>query len=262
MSKSRTIVVVLALLGASWAQITKEDIEYVNKTFFPATVLLYSQDEHGGMNMRCTATAVPGAPAGKVEFVTAAHCACSDDTEKELARPEAHYFFVTSDEKGEKKFLAANLKGCSYRHKGTDIALFEVETADKYPLVAIGHDPEVLDPVINVASPLGLGKQVFSGTVTSPMVDRELEVGSINWTRAVLVQVPGSDGGSSGSAIVCLHQKAICAFFVGTDNDTTMVAMPVSRMIAFRDELAAGKYKYWKDDPDYAPVKVEKAPKK
>jgi hypothetical protein len=112
----------------------------------------------------------------------------------------------------------------------------------------VGKDPQTMDPVINVASPLGLGKQVFTGSVTSAMVDREIVQDDINWTKAVLVQIPGTDGGSSGSSIVCLTQRAICAFLVGTSSQTTMVAMPVSRMISFREALKAGKYQYWKDD--------------
>lgn len=250
-------LVAALLCATSFAQVSKTDIEYVNKTFFPATVLLYSQDEHGSMNMRCTATAI-SQKDDTTEFVTAAHCACSDDTEHELAKPEAHYFFITADAKDTKQFVRAKLEGCGYQHKGIDVALFSVKTKD-YPLVGVGADPEAMDTVVNVASPLGLGKQVFTGTVTSPMVDREIVAGDINWTRAVLVQIPGTDGGSSGSAIVCLQQKAICAFLVGTANDTTMVAMPVSRMVKFREELGAGKYKYWKDDPDsIAPAPAKK----
>ena len=229
------------------AQITKADVEYVNKVFYPATVLLYSQDEHGSMQMHCTATAIEKQADG-YEFVTASHCACKDDTEHEIAKPQAEYWFMTADEKDSKKFIAAKLKGCGYQRKGADIALFDVKTADVYPMVNIGHDPETMEPVINVASPLGMGKQVFTGAVTSGMVDREIVAGDINWTKAVLVQIPGTDGGSSGSAIVSLTQRAICAFLVGTANDTTMVAMPVSRMVKFRDELKAGTYKYWKDD--------------
>jgi len=261
------ILLLVLAVTPSFAQITKADVDYVNSVFYPATVLLYSQDDHGGMHMRCTATAIDklkenGVIVGR-EFVTAAHCACKDDEDKELAQPAALYFFVTRDDKDEKKFITAKLRGCGYQHKGHDFALFDVKTKDEYPLVELGKDPVVMEPVINVASPLGLCKQVFVGSVTAPVVDREIVQGSINWTQAVLVQIPGTDGGSSGSSIVCLDQKAICAFLVGTDDDTTDVAMPVSRMLKFKEQLDAGKYKYWKDDTEPVHEKAEpKASKK
>jgi len=70
-------------------------------------------------------------------------------------------------------------------------------------------------------------------------------VSDINWQNAVLLQLPGTNGGSSGSAIVCVEQKAICSFLVGTISDTEIVAIPVSRLLKFRDNVRAGKYKYW-----------------
>ena len=95
-----------------------------------------------------------------------------------------------------------------------------------------------------------MGKQVFLGSISSPSVDRPIADDDIQWTNAVLIQEFGVAGGSSGSAVVCVDQQAICAFVVGSVGGTTMVAMPVSRLIYFRSQLSAGKYKWYQPDPD------------
>jgi hypothetical protein len=56
--------------------------------------------------------------------------------------------------------------------------------------------------------------------------------------------LPGTDGGSSGSAIVCMSQKKICAFLVGTIGGSEMIAVPVSRLEKMREEYVKGTYKY------------------
>jgi hypothetical protein len=46
------------------------------------------------------------------------HCACEDDTDKEIVTPEKTFFFVTGDESGSKSFLDAKPVGCGYQHNG------------------------------------------------------------------------------------------------------------------------------------------------
>lgn len=230
-----------------------QDIEYVNKTFFPATALLYSQDESGGMHMRCTATAIEKTDA-TYTFVTAAHCGAIDDEDHKTVSPEKTFFYITEDTAQDKTFLVAEPIGAGYRHRGDDFMLFQVKTDKVFPVVALGHDPIALESVVNVASPLGLGKQVFLGTVSKASIDRPLVFEDINWTHAVTLQLFGTDGGSSGSAVVCLDQKAICAFVVGSIDKTTMVAMPVSRLQAVIAGLKDGTYKYWLKDSDAKPA--------
>lgn len=244
------LLVAVLLCTTLFAQI--KDSEYIKNTLYPATTLLYSQDESGGMNMRCTATAIEKRTDGYI-FVTASHCACDDNPDKHTVSPEKKFFFITSDNSGEKSFLKAKPIGCGYKHKGDDYALFEVTTAETFPVIPLGKDPQLLDDIVNVASPLGLGKQVFHGTISSPVLNRAINEGDINWTGAVLLQMFGVAGGSSGSALVCLNQRAICGFVVGSIGDTQMVAMPVSRLLKMREELKAGTYKYWHPDPDAAP---------
>ena len=232
---------------------TAQDIDYVNKVFFPATALLYSQDESGGMHMRCTATAIEKTEDGYT-FVTAAHCGAEDDEDHKTVSPEKTFFYITEDTAQDKTFLVAEPVGAGYRHRGDDFMLFHVKTDKVFPVVQLGHDPVALESIVNVASPLGLGKQVFLGTVSKASIDRPLVFEDINWTHAVTLQLFGTDGGSSGSAAVCLDQKAICAFVVGSIDKTTMVAMPVSRLQAVIAGLKDGSYKYWQKDSDAKPV--------
>lgn len=223
--------------------------DYVHDTLYPAVVLLYKQDDQGSMKMLCTATAIEKNAAG-YEFVTAAHCASKDDTEKKRVQPETKsYFFVTLDETKDKKFIRAKLLNCGYQHAGDDFCQFQVDTDQKLPVVAVGKDPSFGgEEIVNVASPLGLGKQVFRGFISSAKLDRDVRVDDINWQESILLQLPGTNGGSSGSAIVCLSQKAICAFLVGSIEETEIVAIPASRLKTFQDQIKTGKYKYWKPE--------------
>jgi hypothetical protein len=228
---------------------TSVDINYVSNTFYPATALLYGEDESGSLKMRCTATAIEKNDKGYV-FVTAAHCGCIDDDEMHTTSPEKTFFYITTDMEKEKTFIKADVIGCGYRTVGDDFMLLQVNTNKQLPTVNLGQDPVALEAIINVAAPLGLGKQVFLGSVSSATLDRPVVLDDINWSHAVLLQLFGVDGGSSGSAVVCLDQKAVCAFVVGSINKTTMVAIPVSRLIKLRSELAAGTYTHWVKDPD------------
>jgi S1-C subfamily serine protease len=248
--KRTALTALLALVFAiSGKAQNKQDIEYVNKIFYPATALLYSEDAAGGMKMHCTATAIEKTKTGYV-FVTAAHCGAVDDETHKTVSPEKTFFYLTADESADKEFMKAEPVGAGYRHRGDDFMLFEVKTDKEFPVVTLGNDPTVLEPVVNVASPLGLGKQVFVGTVSKASLDRPIVEDDINWTNAVTLQLFGTDGGSSGSAVVCLDQKAICSFVVGSVDKTTMIAMPVSRLKAVIAGLKDGSYKYWQKDPD------------
>ena len=243
----------LILLAAIVAQAqTPAEAEYVNSTLYPSTALLYAQEEGGGMKMRCTATAIEKNATGYI-FVTAAHCACEDNDEKLITSPLKTFFFITGDEGVSKDFLRATVTGCGYQHRGDDFALFQVDTKAVFPIIPLGTDPKILDRIVNVASPLGLGKQVFFGTVSSPTLDRPVIQDDINWTKAVLLQLFGVNGGSSGSSAVCLDQRAICAFVVGNIGETNIVAMPVSRLIELRKALNAKSYKWYREESDDIP---------
>lgn len=247
----------IALLFASisvFGQAKQTNAQYIKDTLYPAVGLLYSQDAEGSMKMRCTVTAI-GEKDGVTEFLTAAHCGCTDTEEKKQTSPEKGVvFYITGDDPDDKDFEKATVTGCGYRTKGDDFMFLSVKSKKPFPVVKLGHDPELLDQVVNVASPLGLGKQAFLGSVASPKLERPLIDGDINWTGVVTLQMFGVNGGSSGSAVICLDQQAVCGTVVGSIGGSTMTAMPVSRLKAVRDGIAAHTYKYWVADPDAIPV--------
>ena len=211
---------------------------------YAATAILYSQTEDGGMRMRCTATAYE--KSGDVyKFVSAAHCVGEDDTEHERVEVDKTRFFVTFDESGEKKFHTAKLIAAGYQHRGDDFSVFEVTAKDSWPVIPLGDEKaeSIGADVVNVASPMGLGRQVFHGYLSSLFLDRPVVEGNINWTGTMLLQIAGGPG-SSGSSIVSKKQEAIVAFLVGHAADN-FVAMPVSRFKKFLAMVEAKKYKWY-----------------
>ena len=234
-----------------------ENSNFITATYIPSVGLLYSQTGEGDMDMDCTVTAIEKNADGYV-FISAGHCACEEDQDEKTVTPAKTSFFITSDNAENKHFIKAVVTGCGYRHAGDDFAIFQVNTKDTFPVVPLGTDPVVLEQVANVASPLGLGKQVFLGSVSSSKLERPAIQGDINWTGAILLQMVGVNGGSSGSSIVCMDQRAICGFIVGTIGNTNTVAIPVSRLISLRKKLAEGTYKNWVPDPDSHRVGSEK----
>jgi hypothetical protein len=230
---------------------------FIKDTLYPATALLYSQDSDGGMHMRCTATAID-LKDGVTTFATAAHCGCEDDTEKKTVSPAKDVvFYITTDDADDKVFEKASVTGCGYRHRGDDFMLLAVKSKKQIPVVSLGTDPQIMDQVVNVASPLGLGKQVFVGSVSSADLDRPVVEDDINWSHVVLLQMFGVNGGSSGSSVVCVEQQKICGFVVGSIGGSTMTVMPVSRLKAVQSGIADKSYKHWIADPD-APAPEKK----
>lgn len=206
-----------------------------------AVTLLFSQDEAGGMHMHCTATAYRKIPKG-YRFVSASHCVNGDSDDEQS---ETH-FFVSPDANGKSKvFIPAKLIKAGDRQAGDDFSIFEVETQEVFDVIPLGNDVTVAGTaVIDIASPLGLGKQYFSGYVSAPKLDRPaLDAGEVKWSNVMLVEI-GSGPGSSGSAIVAEDQQAIVGFLVGGFNaNIGAICVPVSQFKAFEAKVDGGSYK-------------------
>lgn len=245
----------LALLSSEgWASAPPQtDRAFIEDTYFPAVTLLYAQDESGTMTMRCTATAFEKLAAGYL-FASAAHCATSIDKQSREKLDKVEFFITPDEKQGTKTFVRATIVACGYRDDGDDFCVFYVKTEQNFPLVPLGVDSSSLagEEVVNVASPEGLGKQVFFGRITMPKLDRSIVIDDLNWSRTVLLQLPGTNGGSSGSAIVCLNQHAVCAFLVGTIGGTTIVGIPVSRFKVFLSDVKACRSKNYVEDRNTA----------
>lgn len=215
-----------------------------------AVGILYSQQEDGGMRMHCTTTAFEKVPDGYL-FVTAAHCVGSDDRSKErTANPYSHTFFISFDETGSraKQFWPALPVFVGYQSRGEDFAVFRVVTREAWPTIPLGDESILSEGAQywNIASPLGLGRQIQEGLISSMSLDRPITEGDINWKGTLVLQQAGVNGGSSGSPLVSKDQKKIIGFLVGTIGGSTTVAIPVSRFRAVQNAVEKDTYKYWK----------------
>ncbi len=241
----RVLLAVLLLIGCSFAKnpvATSATEAPLAQRVYSAVTLLYSQDEAGGMRMHCTATAYKKT-ADVYRFVTAAHCVPGDVDDEQS---DVH-FFVTADATVKaKNFIPAKLLKAGDKATGDDFAIFEVTTEEKFEVIPLGNSDTLQAgaPVVDVAAPLGLGKQFFNGYVSAPKIDRPaLDAGEVKWHNVLLVQIGGGPG-SSGSAIVSVDQKAIVAFLVGGFGaDIGKICVPVSTFQAFEAKVDAGTYK-------------------
>lgn len=230
-------------VGSAFAQAPQPETKSQFATrVFNAVTLLYSQDEEGGLHMHCTATAY-SKKADTYRFVSAAHCVPGSTDEQQA---DIH-FFVTADTNGAtKNFIPAKLLKAGDKDAGDDFSIFEVTTKENFEVIPLGDSATITQgaPVIDVASPLGLGKQYFEGYVSAPKLDRpKLDAGEVVWKDVMLVQI-GSGPGSSGSAVVSLDQHAIIAFLVGGFNaNIGAICVPVSTFKKFEATVDAGKYK-------------------
>ena len=248
------LICVISLIGAllvssvasSQSAISTTETAFLHK-IQNAVALLYSQEENGNMRMRCTATIYERTPKG-YRFVSASHCIGPDRRDKEWsADADEVPFFITFDESTTKRFWPAEAVFVGYQSRGEDFAVFEVVTTETWPIIPLGDEQKevVPAPYWNVASPLGLGKQVFSGSITSLDLDRPVKQNDINWQHSLVLQQAGVNGGSSGSALISRSQQAIIGFLVGSIGESTIVAIPVSRFSLALKAWKENKYTWY-----------------
>jgi hypothetical protein len=229
------------------------DEQWVTTVYHPSVLLLFKQGQEGSMDFGCTVTAFEKTEGKLLAsdtylMLTAAHC---------VNRDTRGYYYLSADTVEEKKFYKAKLLYTGNAQFGDDFAVLEVKTNDKIPVIALGEDSTSVfgEEVINISSPLGLGKQTLIGRVSSPKMERPMSGiigGKADWTGYVLLQLNGITGGASGSSVTCVKQRAICSIIVGTIDSTTVVAAPVSRFKAFYVKAKAGQYTFIelkKDNP-------------
>lgn len=194
---------------------------------YKATVVIY-RDDSGTLTPSCTATAIMKVDGGYF-FMTASHC----------VEPGTDYY-VSSDELPKVLWLVRAIDKGNIA-KGNDYAVLMVPTTQVFPVVDLGADPVNLlgEPVVSVTAPLGMGKQVLRGSIANPYVQRSIPVrvnGKVlgNWRGAMLLQMPGINPASSGSALACANQRAVCGIIVGaiaTPLGQEGVALPISGLL-------------------------------
>ncbi len=255
-----TAIAVVVLLGAVSLSPTSSRAGYLaslftgadslEKEMVSATALLYGQMDDGTLKMFCTVTAFER-NKNVYHFVTAAHCVSEDDVLHDRTSVAQNNWYITFDEPTQKDFFPAKLVGVGYQHRGDDFAVLEVTLEKPVPIILLAaNDPALGEDVSNIASPLGLGKQLFRGHVSMAKLDRPVIDGDINWRGTTLIQMSAGPG-SSGSSVVSRAQKGIVAFLVGTigaRGSQNIVCIPVSKFRKFWTDVQAGKYKWYKDD--------------
>lgn len=260
MKLAATVVLALALslapgaLSARPVDQPKADIAVgpnaaLINTVYQSVVELYREDESGGMHFTCTATVYKKTEKG-YRLVSASHCVEGDKGSEQ----KTIKFFVTLDQK-EKNFIPAKLIETGDKSQGDDFSIFEVETTTQFTVTPLGDDAQlkIASEVIDIAAPMGLGKQYFAGYVSSPKVDRPpIDAGEVQWTEIMLVKIGGGPG-SSGSAIVSVDQKAIVGFLVGHDSrgEIGFIVVPVTKFKKFEAAVDAGKYKKTNDPESF-----------
>ena len=215
---------------------------------YNAVGLLYAQSPQGELRMLCTATAFEQTPT-YYSFVTAAHCIGDDDRAKERSVSGDNIpFYITKDEEGNAKtYHRAKVKWAGYQSRGEDFAVFEVQAKGGWDIIPLGdeHKEQVGSAITNIASPLGLGFQVFHGALTTLNLDRPVvDNKGINWKGSMLLDI-SAGGGSSGSALVSQAHENIVGFLVGSIGGSNVVGIPVSRFKAVLGAIEKKTYKWW-----------------
>jgi hypothetical protein len=214
---------------------TSPQLDYVNDVLVQATAELYVQSEIGLFKEICTTSAI-ASKENTYLFVSASHCVSSQKGGEE--RNRAHFVYVRKNlPDGSVLMIPAQIAAVGCQICGDDFSLFVVETSVKFALLNLGDDPSLYgEPVWNMAAPAGRGLKLFEGIVSNPILrDRPIMSSDIdlNWEGMFSIQLYGTQGGSSGSPVICKNQKAVCGILVGTMNEQYTAVVPVSRLRAF-----------------------------
>lgn len=228
--------------------------EQVDQKVMNAVVVLYGEMDDSSKHMFCTGTVFEHI-GNKYRIVTAAHCVSDDDLlrSKAAAMPLRWYVSFEGD-KEDGSLLEVRLVGVGFQTNGDDFAVLELQSDKKFPVIPLSlTDPSVGEEFVNVASPMGLGKQLFYGQVSSDPLKVPIVNGTINWRENVLVQTQ-SGPGASGSSIIDRCTGKIIGILVGSiaypnRGTPNVVVVPVSRFRKFYDGIKNGSYKYFDKDP-------------
>lgn len=244
--KTIFLLVVLALLAlvapnAAEAQ-TAAPVESFTQVLYKATALVYHQDEDGNLQFICTATAFEKTDVG-YWLSTAKHC---------IEGNEEDTYFVVFNEDAEKPYIKAKLL---FEAPDADAAVLGIITVENIPIIRLGDEKlEVLGaPVVNMASPLGLGKLFFRGSIVARKLAKR-EQSKSDTPDPMVLELPAA-GGSSGSAIVSESQQAIIGILVqvypvpNRGGIIITTAVPVSQLRQAIADFKAGKKKPTKEKP-------------
>jgi len=226
------------------------DMDALETETHAAVGILLGQNESGGWDALCTVTAFERS-GQTYRFLTAAHCVAEDDQKNGRVAVAQTRWAISFDDKVGIHFYGADIVGVGYQRRGDDFAILEaVLDREIKPVRLAKKDAGYGENVINIAAPLGLGKQLFRGHVSLPDLDRPIVEGSINWRHANLLQVNVGPG-SSGSTVLSRRQGAVVAILVGNiskRSSPNVVAIPISKFQTFRKDLQNDDYRWYQGD--------------
>lgn len=225
------LIISIATFGASFDK-------KIEKQMYSATGRLYVQNpDKGDYESICTIWNVAKTADG-YEAVTASHCITLAD---EYKVGELH-FKATYDEPVDGITPPAlddiTIIAVGNDHSLDDFALIDVKTNKKLPIFKLGDSDKVRagDRVLNCSVPFGGPvKGIYTGIVSSPNLPyhdpREPEISAeINGT--INFQSAGPAPGSSGSAVLDVHQGAVIGVLVMAGS-IGILADPVNELKRF-----------------------------
>lgn len=224
------------LLGASFnksSEVNDEQTVYsfINTQLVPATVLLYSGEEK---SFRCTASDILNVEDSYV-FATAAHCISGSKV-----------FYISPNVKDPRVYYPATLMAYGDLRKDQDFAIFIVRApAGTFTVVPLGHSPTQRgEPIFAISAPAEVGLAYLRGYVEIPEIQRTIIMWSNgvadDWKGDVLVNMAGTQGGSSGSLVVCQDQMKVCGILVGV-NGASMIVQPIDKFNKWFQDVLEGK---------------------
>lgn len=227
-----------------------------------ATALLYHENSDGEKDFYCTATAFER--EGKYyKFITAAHCVSEDDPVREIARIQPGKWYLNFDLPGNNGFHRAHVLAAGYQTDGDDVAVLGAYLDEFNPIIKLSKEDAVIgERIINVAGPLGLGKQLIRGNISQ--VTPGLDVGDAFGGR-ILLQIH-CGGGSSGSSIISEDKKAIvgvlvagfAGFFRMEPFSDVTLAVPIGKFHRFWAAVRADNYEHFNYESFEAPKPAPK----
>jgi S1-C subfamily serine protease len=208
------------------------------QNLYKATALLYEQDTLGALTFNCTATAFEKTGTTYLAL-TAKHCVGN----------EGDAYFLVFDEDSDTPYVKAKLL---FKAPDSDAAVFQFNSDVDMPVIRLGDEKlEALGaPVINMASPMGLGKLFFRGSIAALKLVRR-EQSTSDTKDPIVLELPAA-GGSSGSAVCSEFQQAIIGVLVEiyipkNGGIIATTAVPVSQVREALKQFRAGTLK--KEEP-------------
>jgi len=209
---------------------SKSSTKLEEKAYQATGVLFVQHPDTGEWARLCTIWNVAKVKDG-YEAVSADHCAT---VEGEFPNADLNFAVSYSDVTGKLPTDLVPAKVIAHGDWQTinDIALWDVQTKEKLPVLKLGDSDELVngEPLINVSIPYGgIDKSLYEGhvgqtRVNSPDPDMDGKI------HAMLY---GTGPGSSGSAVLSTKQNAVIGTLVqGADNEGVLL-VPVNFIKAF-----------------------------